>query len=239
MSRYMKPKYASRDAHDGPWVTCDTCGFLWSQTSMAFQYQYMGTSVPQNTGRLKCPKCMDPLQYQNKLLIIPPDPAPKFNIRPEPYAAVDELGPVQELLATVVYADDDIPATFFLDLYGADPAAGGTSVLSTLTGSATRTNYASVMTGGDPTRVTNASAITITDAAVAGAYTAWVVIFDAATSGTILMSAPLLPAQTISMWNGAQFATGALTVALNSAVDGLLLWGSDNLTWGSDNLVWS
>lgn len=56
---------------------------------MSFQYDYLGGSVPQNTGFLKCPKCLDDLNFQRKLLIIPPDPPPLFNTRPEPYT-VDE-----------------------------------------------------------------------------------------------------------------------------------------------------
>lgn len=56
---------------------------------MAFQYDYLGGSVPQNLGLLVCETCTDALNFQQKLLILPPDPAPIFNTRPEPYA-VDE-----------------------------------------------------------------------------------------------------------------------------------------------------
>lgn len=84
-----KPKYASRDAHAGPWCTCSTCGLLWSQRSMQFQYDFQGGSAPINRQILRCPKCIDGLRYQAKLLIIPPDPPPLFNTRPENYV-VDE-----------------------------------------------------------------------------------------------------------------------------------------------------
>lgn len=56
---------------------------------MQFQYDYMGGSTPQNLGVLVCSRCLDELSFQNKLLILPPDPKPFFNTRPEPYA-VDE-----------------------------------------------------------------------------------------------------------------------------------------------------
>jgi hypothetical protein len=56
---------------------------------MAFQYDYLGGSVPQNLGLLVCGTCTDALNFQQKLLILPPDPRPIFNTRPESYA-VDE-----------------------------------------------------------------------------------------------------------------------------------------------------
>ncbi len=56
---------------------------------MQFQYDFVGGPTPQNLGILVCPTCLDDLNYQNMLFILPPDPAPTFNTRPEPYA-VDE-----------------------------------------------------------------------------------------------------------------------------------------------------
>ena len=86
-------------------------------------------------------------------------------------------------------------------------------MLATLTGSATRTNDASVMTT-DGLVATNNAAITITTEAEEGAFVAWVVIFDAATAGNVIMSAELINPQTVTMWNGAAFAAGALQVWL-------------------------
>ena len=78
-----KPKYAKRDPHAGPWTTCDVCGFIWSKNDMAFQHDYQGGSVPVNLGTLSCPKCLHPLTLQKKLIILPPDPPPFFNLRPD------------------------------------------------------------------------------------------------------------------------------------------------------------
>src|SRR5262249_19242830 len=100
MAVRFKPKYASRDPHQGPWCTCDRCGFVWSGSRMAFQYDFMGGAVPQSLGLLVCPICTDDLNWQAKLLILPPDPAPFRNTRAEPYN-VDEAGPTQDLVATV------------------------------------------------------------------------------------------------------------------------------------------
>lgn len=89
MTHRPKPKYASRDATHGPWVTCGECGLLWSQCDMAFQFDFQGGPVPINLNLLRCPKCITPYTWQRKLLIIPPDPPPFFNTRPENYT-VDE-----------------------------------------------------------------------------------------------------------------------------------------------------
>jgi hypothetical protein len=56
---------------------------------MQWQYDFRGGSSPMNIRILKCPRCMDDLRYQSKLLILPPDPAPIMNTRPENYV-VDE-----------------------------------------------------------------------------------------------------------------------------------------------------
>ncbi len=179
---------------------------------MRFQYDYVGGPSPQNLGLLVCPRCEDELDTQRKLLILPPDPAPFRNTRPENYMA-DESGPTQAL-AVVLNSDEvEIGASFYLDLYDGDPGQGGSSVLATLTGSATRTNYASIMTAvGDI--ASNNTIITITEEAEDSASVAWVVIFDDATAGSVLMSGQLVNPQVVTMWNGAAFAVGALQVLL-------------------------
>ncbi len=101
MTFYAKPKYASRDARKGPWATCDLCSFTWSLSSLQFQYQFQGGSVPVNTNFLRCPKCLDPLDLQSKLLVIPPDPPPKFNIRPANNEVDSGGSPTIEIGATI------------------------------------------------------------------------------------------------------------------------------------------
>lgn len=89
MSYRPSPKYASKDSRLGAWTTCDRCGFISNQSDMQFQYDFLGGSTPQSTGYLVCPRCLDDLRWQNMLLIIPPDPPPIYNTRPETYT-VDE-----------------------------------------------------------------------------------------------------------------------------------------------------
>jgi hypothetical protein len=181
---------------------------------MRFQYDFVGGPTPQKIGPLVCPRCEDDLNYQQKLLILPPDPRPFRNTRPEDYMA-DESGPVQALAAFILSAESEIGAAYYLDLYDNDPDQGGDSVLETLTGSATRTNIASVMATVALT-ASNDTVITITDEAEGSAFVGWVVIFDAATDGDIIDSAPLVNPQTVTMWNGAAFAVGALQVQLTA-----------------------
>lgn len=56
---------------------------------MSFQYDYNGGYQPVNTGYLVCPRCMDDWNMQRRLLVIPPDPPPLMNTRPENYS-IDE-----------------------------------------------------------------------------------------------------------------------------------------------------
>lgn len=83
------PKYASNSAKNGPWTTCDVCGFIDSHSRMQWQYDYRGGNSPVNVRILKCPRCVDALRFQAKLVILPPDPRPIMNTRPESYV-VDE-----------------------------------------------------------------------------------------------------------------------------------------------------
>lgn len=85
MTHRPSPKYATKDARAGAWTTCDDCGFIDNQSRMQFQFDYMGGAVPMNTGYLVCRRCLNGLNYQRKLLIIPPDPPPLKNTRAENY----------------------------------------------------------------------------------------------------------------------------------------------------------
>src|SRR5262245_34297316 len=88
---------------------CDRCGFLYNIDDLEWQYDYQGGQTPVNLRLLVCRRtCLDDLNYNNKLLILPPDPMPTFNARPEPYA-VDETN----WLTTT--EDDDIIVTTTTD----------------------------------------------------------------------------------------------------------------------------
>ena len=129
--------------------------------------------MPQNTGFLVCPKHIDPLNVLDMPYILPPDPLPVYNARPENYA-LDESSDLGTEDGDTITTEDGVPittaipnpsftantskltsfvlapsgsvATAYLDLFDGDPTAGGTSVLATITGSATRTNIAADLT---------------------------------------------------------------------------------------------
>ncbi len=89
MSYRPSPKYASKNPRLGPWATCDRCSMLDNLSRMQFQYDYLGGMTPQNKHILLCKRCLDQLAFQRKLIVLPPDPPPVFNTRPENYF-VDE-----------------------------------------------------------------------------------------------------------------------------------------------------
>jgi hypothetical protein len=192
-------------------AVCDRCGKWYNHDALQWQYEWAGTQLI-NLGALVCETCLDEPQIQLKTIILPPDPPPVLNARVEPFS-LDESGPTQELVAEIVTDQSAIPPVFYLDLYDDDPTDGGTSILGALTGSATRTNYASVMTTVGA-QATNTTTISITTSAETTATAAWVVIFDAATAGNMLMYGELEPPQTITEWNGAEFAVDGLVVLL-------------------------
>lgn len=89
MAKRPHPRGTTTNPNDGTWQTCQRCGFVYSQSRISFQFDYMGGPTPMNTGLMVCSRCLDVPNEQFRLLILPPDPAPIFNTNPEPYA-VDE-----------------------------------------------------------------------------------------------------------------------------------------------------
>jgi len=65
----------------------------------------MGAFVPMNTRLLVCPPCTDVLSPQDQAYILPPDPEPIFNARPEPYV-LDETSWLSTQDGDVITAED-------------------------------------------------------------------------------------------------------------------------------------
>lgn len=63
---------------------CDRCYFNFSLNDLTWQYQWSGVKL-QNLRLLVCSECLDVPQPQLKTIIIPPDPIPVLNPRPEQY----------------------------------------------------------------------------------------------------------------------------------------------------------
>jgi hypothetical protein len=65
---------------------CDRCGFLYNLHNLRWQFDFAGPML-QNFRILVCDTCYDTPQPQRKPVIIPPDPLPVANARPEFYTA--------------------------------------------------------------------------------------------------------------------------------------------------------
>lgn len=64
---------------------CDVCGFPYNRNNLRWQYQWAGMQL-QNLRQLVCPTCYDVPNEQLRTIIIPPDPLPIIDPRPEPYS---------------------------------------------------------------------------------------------------------------------------------------------------------
>lgn len=61
---------------------CDGCGFRFNHYMLRPQYEWRGTQL-MNTSLLKCSRCIDVPQEQLRTIILPPDPVPIDDPRPE------------------------------------------------------------------------------------------------------------------------------------------------------------
>lgn len=196
------------------WGVCDRCGRWYNLEHLVFQKQYAGVGLV-NLNSLVCPEtCLDELQPQLTATILPPDPDPVFDARPE-YYSLDEHGPVQNLAAEIFSSQSSIPADYFLDLYFGDPSTTGVSVLENITGSPTRPNAGGSFASPLNNIAVNNAAISFTDSAIASVNVSYLAVFDAATDGTLIDSAPLANPLTVVLYNGAAFGVGSLAVVLS------------------------
>lgn len=146
------PRGASKDPHQGPWATCDRCGFIYSMSRMQFQYDFVGGPEPQDLHLLVCNKCLDDLNFQQKFFVLPGDPQPFMNTRPEQYVADESswlttengdvlvVGPDQPLTTNIPNpADTPVPAGDLSTAEAAVPLAtqDGDAVLVTQDGGST------------------------------------------------------------------------------------------------------
>lgn len=67
-------------------ATCDRCGFRYNHDQLQWQLQWTGPHL-QNLRILVCKSCLDVPQEQLRTIILPPDPVPIENPRPEQYVS--------------------------------------------------------------------------------------------------------------------------------------------------------
>jgi hypothetical protein len=117
-------------------------------------------------------------------------------------------------LGCAIVASGGSVAVAYLDLFDGDPASGGRSVLSAITGSATRTNIASSLTTVLGV-AKNPDVIVVSTASESQTNVSWVGLYSAATAGTLLMRGPCSASPTIALGNPVQFPALGLQINLN------------------------
>jgi len=65
---------------------CDRCGFRFNHVRLQWQYDWAGSSLV-NLRILVCDRCLDVPQEQLRAIVIPADPVPIMNPRPENFVA--------------------------------------------------------------------------------------------------------------------------------------------------------
>ena len=70
------------------WASCDRCGFNYNLCNLHWQTQFSGPSLI-NLRLLVCDTCLDTPAIFLRTPVLPPDPPPIMNARPEPYS-IDE-----------------------------------------------------------------------------------------------------------------------------------------------------
>lgn len=75
-------------SHPVSFAVCDSCGFWHNINELKWAYQWAGVEL-QNLRFLVCDICWDQPQPQLKTRIIPPDPMPTLNARPENFLVDD------------------------------------------------------------------------------------------------------------------------------------------------------
>jgi len=86
---------------------CDRCYINYSLRDLRWQYQWAGTQL-QNLRLLVCRECLDKPMQQLRSIIIPADPLPVFNPRPEAYDVTQtSLHAEQSSTPSVTFSGDN------------------------------------------------------------------------------------------------------------------------------------
>lgn len=82
----MRPHGRARVSTSRPeaWATCDRCGFNGNRVDLRPQMQWAGLTLI-NKQILVCDRCYDVPSEHLRTIVLPPDPLPVHNPRPEPY----------------------------------------------------------------------------------------------------------------------------------------------------------
>lgn len=123
---------------------CDRCGDLYLLKQLNYQFEWDGPRL-QNLGIRVCGRCTDTPQPQLKSIVLPPDPTPVFNPRPQNIFVDNDEGEWLEAMGAVLTSDQSgwggftvrqVVRNFLLSNFGTKvrltlegPAAGATEFL--------------------------------------------------------------------------------------------------------------
>jgi hypothetical protein len=93
---------------------CDRCGFRYNFVNLKWQFDWRGASL-QNLKLLVCNTCYDAPQEQLRAIIVPADPTPIVQARPENYA-LDSTDYVTTSAPTVYDSRTGIPIPSFTNI---------------------------------------------------------------------------------------------------------------------------
>ena len=81
-------------------AVCDRCGGVYNHTSLNWQYDWAGASII-NKRILVCRHCLDNPQQQLRAIVLPADPMPILNPRPEQFERAETDYRLTSLPATM------------------------------------------------------------------------------------------------------------------------------------------
>lgn len=102
----MRPHGRARADRHNPraWAICDDCGFLFNKPDLQWQYEWAGNRLV-NQNMLVCDQCYDVPQEQLRTIVLPADPTPIMNPRPERYAIDNNpISPLGNNIGTMTQA---------------------------------------------------------------------------------------------------------------------------------------
>lgn len=82
----MRPHGRAKVSTRNPeaFAICDNCGFLYNHSELRWQFQWAGNKLV-NMRQLVCRRCNDIPQTQLRAIVLPADPMPVMNPRPQNY----------------------------------------------------------------------------------------------------------------------------------------------------------
>jgi len=134
----MRPHGRARADRHSPraWAICDKCGFLYNKKDLQWQYEWAGNRLV-NQNMLVCDKCYDTPQEQLRVIILPADPTPIVNPRPErsqinnnPFTSIGgNIGTMSQAAGLAAAFDSNANKPFFLSSVRYISTAGLTNTI--------------------------------------------------------------------------------------------------------------